>query len=143
MITKNNLAQLLTTLGFSQNDRLWSKSIGDNVFNRLTIDFAHGQIGYPDKVKINDHTTCNFEKPENFVVFECVHRLLEKGYRPEHIELERRWTLGHEQKSGKADITVTDNNGKTLLIIECKTAGQEYNNARKVLFTDGGQLFSY
>ena len=116
--------------------------MGD-MYNLLTIDFAHGQIGYPDKVEINDRTTCNFENPENFVVFECVHRLLEKGYRPEHIELERRWTLGHEQKSGKADITVTDNDGKTLLIIECKTAGQEYNNARKILFTDGGQLFSY
>lgn len=142
MITKNNLGKLLSALGFGYKNGAWSKSMGD-MYSLLTVDFDHQRIGYPDTLKINDTTTCNFEHPENFVVFECVYRLLEKGYRPEHIELERRWTLGHEQKSGKADITVTDDNGKTLLIIECKTAGQEYSSARKSLFTDGGQLFSY
>ena len=30
-----------------------------------------------------------------------------------------------------------------LLIIECKTAGQEYNKALKNTKQDGGQLFSY
>ncbi|MGP1454470.1 MAG: N-6 DNA methylase [Treponema sp.] len=99
---------------------------------------------YPSPVTINDRTTCNFEHPENFVVFECVHRLLEKGYRPEHIELEKRWNLGHDSKGGKADICVYDADGQnTLFIIECKTAGQEYSKALKVLKEDGGQLFSY
>lgn len=47
---------------------------------------------------MNVATTTNFSEPENFVVLECVNRLLDKGYRPENIELERTWTLGHEQK---------------------------------------------
>lgn len=79
------------------------------------------------------------------MVFECVHRLLEKGYQPKHIELEKRWSLGHSQKSGRADITVfrDDEKNKIFSIIECKTAGQEYTKALKILNDDGGQLFSY
>ena len=70
--------------------------------------------------------------------------MLEKGYRPEHIELERRWKLGHSRKSGKADICVTDAEGKNcLFIIECKTPGEEYKKELKNIVTDGGQLFSY
>ena len=92
---------------------------------------------------MNDKTTSNFEHPENFVVLECVCRLLEKGYRPEHIELEPRWTLGHDAKGGKADIQVKDDEGKSLLIIECKTAGTEFNKEKKNTEEDGGQLFSY
>ena len=58
------------------------------------------KIIYPENkgFKVNIATTTNFSEPENFVVLECVNRLLHKGYRPENIELERAWTLGHEQK---------------------------------------------
>ena len=88
--------------------------------------------------------TCNFKRPENFVVFECVHRLLEKSYRLEHIELEKRWNLGHDSKGGKADICVYDENSQNILfIIECKTSGQEYAKALKLLKENGGQLFLY
>ena len=92
---------------------------------------------------INDQTTCNFDKPENFVVLECNTRLLDKGYRPEHIELERRWNLGHEAKGGKADILVMDENKETLFIVECKTFGSEYKKEYNTTLNDGGQLFSY
>ena len=48
---------------------------------------------------VNERQTCNFSDDENFVVLECVHLLLQKGYKPQHIEIEKRWTLGHLQKS--------------------------------------------
>lgn len=77
-------------------------------------------------------------------MFECVHRLLEKGYRPESIELEKVWTLGHEQKSGRADIIVyTPERDSVLFILECKTAGAEFSKALKQTKEDGGQVFSY
>ncbi len=69
--------------------------------------------------------------------------MLEKGYEARHIELERRWSLGHLQKSGKADVTVYDRAGNSLLVIECKTFGDEYTKAKRKLESDGGQLFSY
>ena len=102
-------------------------------FCEVAVDFDNQKLKYPENkgLKVNDTTTSNFSHNENFVVFERVCRLLEKGYRPEHIELEPKWTLGHNAKSGKADILVRDENGDTLIIIECKTAGTEYNKEKQ------------
>lgn len=47
------------------------------------MDFANQKLIYPQGIKIHDTTTSNFSHLENFVVFECVHRLLEKGYKVE------------------------------------------------------------
>ena len=77
------------------------------------------------------------------MVFECVHRLLQKGYKPEHIELEPKWKVGHGASGGRADILVKDNTGKPLLIVECKTEGSEFNKAWQDTLRDGGQLFTY
>lgn len=76
-------------------------------------------------------------------MFECVNRLLEKGYRPEHIELEKQWNLGHDSKGGRADICIQDEKGSMLFIIECKTWGKEFDKALKQTKQDGDQLFSY
>ena len=38
---------------------------------------------------------------------------------------------------------VKDNSGKSLLIIECKTAGKEFDNEWKNTLINGGQIFSY
>lgn len=146
MITKANLKQLLSLLGYKEVSPKRFKREFASFDCSLEVDFESEKLIYPqDKgLKVNDDTNSNFEHPENFVVFECVNRLLEKGYRPEHIELEKKWLLGHDAKSGKADICVYDTDGKSmLLIIECKTYGKEYKNALKILRTDGGQLFSY
>ena len=60
----------------------------------------------------NKDGTTTFHQNESFVVFECVHRLLEKGYKPEHIELEPRWKTGHGASGGKADVLVYNQEGK-------------------------------
>lgn len=111
----------------------------------MAVDVDNEKLIYPEDkgLIVNDKTTSNFSHNENFVVFECVCRLLEKGYRPEHIELEPRWQLGRDGKSGKADIVVKDEEVRVLIIIECKTAGTEYNKEIKNTEEYGGQLFSY
>lgn len=113
----------------------------------MQVDFANKELIYPQGIKIHDTTTSNFSHPENFVVFECVHRLLEKGYKAESLELEPRWQLGREAKSGKADILVRDNKNAPYLIIECKTAGEtsksEFSKEWERMQNNGGQLFSY
>ena len=145
MITVANLLETIQLLGFIQKSTgIYQKSFGDFLGCSITVDFNAKKITYPSDLKINDETTCNFAHPENFVVLECVTRLLDKGYRAEHIELEKRWNLGHDAKGGKADICVYDESGKEmLLIIECKTYGSEYSKEKKTLEADGGQLFSY
>ena len=142
MITLDTLSQLLGQLGFTQTSQKHSKTIGDAT---LTVDWEKGEISYPEAqgLVINERQTCNLSSDENFVVLECVHRLLEKGYKPANIELEPKWKLGHGASGGRADILVKDNAGKPLLIIECKTAGSEFNRAWKKTLNDGDQLFSY
>ncbi len=107
MLSKENFADVLVQLGFSEENNIYTKKF-ENVDCVLKADFANGKLIYPVEkgFVVNDGTTSNFEHDENFVVFECAARLFEKGYRPEHIELEPRWLLGHGGKSGKADICV-------------------------------------
>jgi len=92
---------------------------------------------------VNERQTCNFKQAENFVVFECVCRLLNQGYSPKHIELEPKWKVGHGASGGRADILIKDNNNKALLIIECKTAGAEFTKAWSSTQVKPTQLFTY
>ena len=147
MIRKENLEDMLKAIGYIRDahKKIYEKRYAafDCV---IEVDFTgSGSIRYPEDkgMKITRKTTCNFSDPENFVVLECITRLMDKGYRPEHIELEREWTLGHEKKSGFADILVKDEDGKTLFIIECKTDGAEYKKEYNNTLADGGQVFSY
>ncbi len=142
MITHDNLDQLLDQLGFTKSGQKHSKTIVDAT---LTVDRKNGEISYPEAqgLKIHLRTTCNLAADENFVVLECVNRLLEKGYKPANIELEPQFKLGHGMSGGRADILVKDNASKPLLIIECKTAGSEFTRAWKKTLNDGDQLFSY
>ena len=134
---------LLPLLGFRKvlvGDR-WERSF-PGVAAPLEVDCDAGAFLY-EKIGIaaSSATTANFSQPENAVVFECVCRLLEKGYKPKDIELEPEWKLGHTDKSGRADIWVrtTGKGGKkdSLLIIECKTAGREFSSAWRDTLEDG------
>jgi type I restriction enzyme M protein len=144
MITLTNFRDLLIQLGFTQTGNIFYKDF-PAVDTYLRVDFDNQELIYPkDKgLKINERQTCNFKANENFVVFECVCRLLEKGYKPQHIELEPRWQVGHGASGGRADILIRDNDGKPLLIIECKTWGNEFDNAWKDTLNGKGQLFTY
>ena len=115
---------------------------------KITIDFEKEKIDYPKPITLGDKTTSNFEASENFVVLECVVRLLEKGYKPQNITLEKKWGLGHRDK-GKADVFVSypkseaESSEKAFLIIECKTWGKEFEHEFEKMQTNGGQLLSY
>lgn len=144
MITSKNFKELLKKLGFnSENQKLFYKNFEHDIC--LKVDFDNQQLIYPDckGFIVNERQTCNFAAPENFVVFECVHKLLSQGYNPAHIELEPKWQVGHGASGGRADILIKDNDDKSYLIIECKTAGTEFDKAWNVTQTRPTQLFSY
>jgi type I restriction enzyme M protein len=143
MITSDSFNALLQALSFTQNGKTYSKTFANGAI--LAADFDKQELIYPESqgLKINERQTCNYKADENFVVFECVHRLFEKGYAPESIELEPKWKVGHGASGGRADILVKDRQGDSLLIIECKTAGKEFNKAWQNTLEDGGQLFGY
>lgn len=143
MITIKNFVKALQLMCFTESDGWYAKYFPDyDVY--LKVDLKNKKLYYPDAIKGRERNDFfDDAHKENMVVFECVNRLLEKGYRPEHIELEKEWHLGHDAKGGRADICVTDPNGKMLFIIECKTAGREYEAELRQINVDGGQLFSY
>ncbi|OCS01809.1 SAM-dependent methyltransferase [Campylobacter fetus subsp. testudinum] len=141
MITKDNLKQVLQNLNFKQNGEIYTKTYANNA--EIKVDFKNEKIIYPAELKKGDETTCNFLHPENFVVLECVNRLLEKGYKAINLELEPRWQLGRDAKSGKADILVKDENALPYLIIECKTAGSEFSKEWNKMQNEPSQLISY
>ena len=140
MITTRNFEDLLKALEFEIDDNTYQKTIGDAT---LKVDFDNNKITYPEGLKVNRDDICNLSQNENFVVFECVHRLLNKGYKPEHLELEPSWQVGRGASGGRADILVRDHENNPLLLIECKTAGEEFERAWRKTLQNGDQLFSY
>jgi len=144
MIRVDNLKKALRYLGFIDKNDIFTKKFDEFDFE-LKVDFEKEKLIYPENkgFKINERQTCNFKQSENFVVFECVHKLLSQGYHPKHIELEPKWQVGHGASGGRADILVKDNDDKALLIIECKTAGKEFSKAWDTTQSKPTQLFTY
>jgi len=147
------IKNLIVTLGFApENGKngIFVKhySTQDNYpifidFNENKIEYAHHSVETSKRIRVGDLTTSNFDKSENFVVLECVDRLLTKGYSPKCLELEKKYPLGRNLK-GKLDILVYDESGRVpFLMIECKTWENEYEKEALKTLKDGGQIFSY
>lgn len=107
----------------------------------IEIDFKNQTFHFGGKIKIQGKLLQNITKQEDWVVLECVNRLLERGYLPESIVLEPTWKLGHRDK-GRLDVLVKKED-KAYLMIECKTFGKAFDEELKKMKKDGGQLFSY
>ena len=139
-----DIKNFLIVLGFNPKENafgIFAKKYpqADNYF--IEVDLGKETINYGNKIQCENKTTQNFSQPENFVVLECVNRLLEKGYKPENVILEKTFPLGHNR--GRLDILVTHEDGTSYLMIECKTYGKEFDKAFGKLNKDGGQLFTY
>ena len=163
----NTIKTFLKHLGFNQNNNsLYTKKYKNHNNYEIKINIEKGKIYYRDddktleqenrkkdsKIQLGDKTSSHFknnvdiEKQESFVVLDAVNRLLEKGYSPNDIHIEKKWKLGHGASGGKSDITIYDNTSiktKTLFVIECKTYGKEFDKEKKKMLEHGGQLFSY
>src|SRR5260363_463491 len=135
--------KILQILGFKPkenvSDIFIKKYVGSYV---IEVDFENEILNYGKKIKAENKTTQNFSQAESWVVLECVDRLLEKGYKPENIILEKTWPAGHGT-SGRLDVCVTRNDGSEYLLIECKTYGKELEKSSARLHKDGDQLFTY
>ena len=134
----------VSKLGFMPKDNtvgIYEKKYQQHNYS-VEVDFSKEQICYGHLIGADCKTTQNFSQAENWVVLECVDRLLEKGYKPQNIILEKTWAAGHGT-SGRLDICVTRDDGSEYLLIECKTFGKEFDKAVARMYKDGGQLFTY
>lgn len=150
MITIDNLRPLLATLGYNKTKgttEVWIRSF-EASSSMIIVDFEEETIRYPEGLKVNRETTTNFSQPENFVVLECITRLLSLGYTPRQLELEKSTPKGHGEGGGYCDIIIQDNEGKVFALVECKTMdstkrSDEFHRAWSKMKKDGGQLFNY
>ncbi|WP_291750823.1 restriction endonuclease subunit S [Candidatus Sulfuricurvum sp. RIFRC-1] len=139
----SNEKNLLLALGFTSKENsngIFHKKYADNY--TIEIDFVNEKFNYGNLIQAESKTTQNFSQKENWVVLECVDRLIEKGYAPNRITLEKVFPSGHGT-SGRLDILVSRNDGTAYMMIECKTWGAEFEKEFKNLNKDGGQLFTY
>ena len=151
VITTDVIKEWVKTMGFTPVDGeidIYHKIYEQHGYT-LRINFANKNIEYLDssvnqseQIVVGSRSTSNFAQPENLVVLECVNRLLEKGYSPNCIELEKVYPSGRS-RSGKLDILVKDEDGQAFLMIECKIFGKEFDNEEKKMLSNGGQLFAY
>lgn len=132
----------ITALGFVPKNGTNGIYHKEYVDYAIEIDFEKQSINYGSDIAAESKTTQNFSQPENFVVLECVDRLLTQGYNPQNIILEKTWPSGHGT-SGRLDICVNREDGTPYMLIECKTYGKEYNKELAKIRKDGGQLFTY
>lgn len=143
------IKRLLDALNFKIKDGvngIWEKEFSNHNKYKIQIDLNNKdltkcKIDYGTLITIGRNTTTNFSQGENLVVLECVNRLLEKGYSPKNISLEKTWKVG-----GHLDVFVTDKSDKAYLMIECKQWGKEYNKAIKIILQNDykkEQLFNY
>lgn len=149
MITKDNLREFLACIGFKQSDTIKDEMTlhFDKVNCSICVDFTCSKIIYPDEIEADRNTTKNFSAPENFVVLECIIRLLSQGYKPENIVLEPKTPGGREDSHFYCDILIRDNEKRPYMLIECKTMDvkedNEFSKAWRKTLQDGGQLFNY
>lgn len=136
-VKKEYIRKLLGMLRFQMkngNGEMWLKSYKEHNDYVIKVDFDNAQIIYEDEnskgrsITVSNKATSNFQKEENFVVLECVDRLLEKGYKPESLILEYGWSGGHST-SDRLDIMVK-RDGKSYLMIECKTWDKEFKKEK-------------
>ena len=149
MITKDNLRDFLSYIGFQRLDSVKDEMTlhFDKVNCTISVDFTDEKINYPEGIEADRNTTKNFSAPENFVVLECIIRLLSQGYKPENIVLEPKTPGGREDSNFYCDILIRDNEKRPYMLIECKTMDgkedDEFSKAWRKTLQDGGQLFNY
>lgn len=123
MITQDNIKKLLSVLGFSTEDsKIYSKTY-EQAGITLSVNIPNEHFHYTEAgITVGRETTSNFSEPENFVVFECIDRLLTIGYKPEHIELEPAWKLGHSSSNSGEHGVVMESSGINMLMGNCLMA---------------------
>lgn len=123
----------------------WNK-LYENFNYYITVcfgdDAATSFINYGSSI-INDRKQiCSFAKDEYAVVLECVDRLITSGISPSKIVLEKK--IG--KAGGWLDICILNQNESSDIMIECKTYGKKYEEARNILMANQNkkeQLLNY
>lgn len=78
MINKKNLTDMLQYLNFVKKGDIYVKHYVDHSYD-MKVNLKDEKLIFPLQIEGRERND-GFDKPENFVVFECVDSLLTKGY---------------------------------------------------------------
>ena len=101
-ISIENIKDLLKVMGYLPEDgvdNIYYKKYSQHNnyivrvnFNTQKIEYRESDIKTENGIRWGDLTTSNFENSENFVVLECINRLLEKGVNV-NIKMFKKWKI--------------------------------------------------
>lgn len=133
MISESYIKNLLLSMGYIKKNHIYEKFFSF-VDCYIKVDLKNKIIIYPEDrgMTVSKRTTCNFSAPENFVVLECVTKLLDKGYRPEHLTLEKEWTLGHEAKADELTFVYLIRQETRCLLLSVKLTAENMKRNIKI-----------
>lgn len=131
--------EFLTYLGYIKNGDIYYKDYNGY---KIEVD-SEFKVNYGLKIKKDRATTSNLNhQDETKVVFQCVDKLLELGYKPKSIYLEKSYSSGRTERGQFLDILILDTRNTPFMMIECKTS-DTFNAEIDNMQENGGQLFTY
>ncbi len=127
---------LFWKLGFvEETTDSYTKNYKDS--HRIDIEAEKQIVNYRFKKKTDDFPNALCEH-KDFVILECVNRLLEKGFDPDDLLL-TSGTVKHE----KPDIIILDKVNIPLIAFDCKRWGGDFEEELVNVKKGSGLLFSY
>lgn len=139
----------LREMGFSPKDGVENKYeyplyYKNQYVDTITVDFHEKKTGLVNwgHVKSLDRKTSSvLNKPEFIIQLFWYIRLIESGYKPENIAIEKAIQLG--RKLAYIDLVVFSRNGEPFMVLDVKTPGKEFKRNSKELSRSQGQIASY
>ena len=105
---------------------------------QINIEAERQEINYGNNFRINNSTPTNLYEHKDFVVLECVNRLLEKGYFRTDLQL-----INDADKVEMPDIIVCDNLGNKYFAIDCRQWGKDFEKEFANFKKGNSRLLSY
>jgi hypothetical protein len=105
---------------------------------QINIEAERQEINYGNNFKTNNTTPTNLYEHKDFVVLECVNRLLEKGYSRTDLQM-----IGDADNMEMPDIIVCDTLGNKYFAIDCRRWGKDFEKEFANFKKGKGRLLSY
>lgn len=105
---------------------------------QIYIQAEKQEINYGENSHSNSNIPTTLYEHKDFVVLECVNKLLEKGYSRNNLQIN-----GNAESNELPDIIVYNDLGDYLFAIHCKRWGRDYEEELAIFKKGEGVLFSY
>lgn len=137
----DELIKYIEKIGFSFNKKNSDEPYLEINGTKIIFDLKKKKFKI-DGISVGHERILNLTKPENHCVVMILIKILEKGYSPKVISLEKQWQLGHND-SGSLDIMLKNPNNNDIYMIEVKSKKEiesyiNLKNEKKIK-----QVFSY